>query len=183
MLPESSLWAWTRRDRRSPSKQCFKGLGQLPLSATLTALATLLAGLVTAIGILALLTRGVLATLTLIFFATVLTAALLLATLVLLAALVLCATATPSVCSSGEAMTGAVAIQQLREPRLSCGPDRSRSAARPQYAERTGSPYLMPYTDAARSRRRCCSPSTCWSWTASIIGLCRSAGDRHERPH
>ena len=87
-------------DRRSPSKQCFKGLGQLPLSATLTALATLLAGLVTAIGILALLTRGVLATLlaalTLIFFATVLTAALLLATLVLLAALVLATLLVPA---------------------------------------------------------------------------------------
>jgi hypothetical protein len=56
-------------------------------------LAALLAGLATAIGILALLTRSVLtpllAAVTLIFLATVLTAALVLATLVLLAALVL----------------------------------------------------------------------------------------------
>jgi len=99
MLPESSLWAWTRRDRRSPSKQCFKGLGQLPLSATLTALATLLAGLVTAIGILALLTRCMLTTLLaalpLVLLAAVLTAALvLLATLtaLMLATLLLAAT-------------------------------------------------------------------------------------------
>ena len=59
----------------------------------MTALTALLAGLATAVGVLALLTRGVLTTLlaavTLIFLAAVLTAALVLATLVLLAALVL----------------------------------------------------------------------------------------------
>jgi hypothetical protein len=61
----------------------------------LTALAALLAGLVTAIGVLALLPRGVLTTLlaavTLIFLAALLTAALVLATLVLLATLMLLA--------------------------------------------------------------------------------------------
>jgi hypothetical protein len=59
------------------------------LSAVLSALAALLAGLVTAIGILALLTGGVLATLlatlTLVPLVALLAAALLLATLVLLA--------------------------------------------------------------------------------------------------
>jgi hypothetical protein len=64
-------------------------LRQLPLSAVLTTLVALLAGLVTAIGILALLTGGVLATLlaalTLVLLVALLAAALVLATLVLLA--------------------------------------------------------------------------------------------------
>jgi hypothetical protein len=48
---------------KKPLEACFEGLRQLPLSAVLTALAALLAGLVATIGILALLTGGVLATL------------------------------------------------------------------------------------------------------------------------
>jgi hypothetical protein len=73
--------------RTNPSKLRSEGFGQLALSALFTAFVALLSGLAPTIGVLVLLTRGMLATLlsalTLIVLAALLAATLVLATLVL----------------------------------------------------------------------------------------------------
>jgi bifunctional non-homologous end joining protein LigD len=46
-------------------------------------------------------------------------------------------------------------------------------------AGRTASPSSTRSTAVARSLRPCCTPSICWSWTASTIGRCRSASGRN----